>query len=83
MTMRAGEPIFNVRCLEEGGDARDDGRMKPMNRIQTGRSDRLAAIREQLAAAVANRQRLTAEEVAKSLDELQQEIAGTPGGPAT
>jgi hypothetical protein len=53
-----------------------------MDRFQTSRSDRLAAIREQLAAAAANRQRLTAEEVARSLDELQQEMAGCPGGPS-
>jgi hypothetical protein len=57
--------------------------MKPMDRFERGRSDRLAALREQLAAAAANRQRLTAEEVARSLDELQQEIAGRPGGPST
>jgi hypothetical protein len=69
--------------LEAGGYPRDDGRMKPMDRFQTSRSDRLAAIREQLAAAVANRQRLTAEDVARSLDELQQEITGPPGGPST
>ncbi|WP_179221806.1 hypothetical protein [Inquilinus limosus] len=57
--------------------------MKSTDRLKTRRSDRLAAIREQLAAAVANEQRLTAREVATSLDRLQQEIAATPGGPST
>ncbi|MGK9167324.1 hypothetical protein KXR53_13550 [Inquilinus limosus] len=57
--------------------------MKPMDRFQAGQNARLATIQDQLAAAVANRQRLTAKEVTRSLDELQQEIAGTRGDPPT
>lgn len=44
--------------------------------FEASRSERLAVIRDQLAAAAANPRRLTAEEVADSLDQLEREISG-------
>ncbi|MGF6229771.1 antitoxin ParD1/3/4 [Inquilinus ginsengisoli] len=50
--------------------------------FEASRSERLATIRDQLAAAAANPQRLTAEEVSESLNELDREIAGLRGDAA-
>jgi antitoxin ParD1/3/4 len=50
--------------------------------FEASRSERLAVIRDQLAAAAANPQRLTAEEVSENLDQLQREIAGARGNAA-
>jgi len=56
--------------------------MKATDGLAVSRSERLATIREQIAAAAGNSRRLTAKDVAKSLDELHQEIAGTRGDAA-
>lgn len=50
--------------------------------FEASRSERLAMIRDQLAAAAANPQRLTADEVSESLDQLQREISGARGNTA-
>lgn len=50
--------------------------------FEASRSERLATIRDQIAAAAANPQRLTAEEVSESLDQLEREITDTRGDAA-